>query len=93
MADNEVVKTEQEETENGKTKGEKSMKEKKQPGKIRKFLHAHKREFIAGGLGVLAGAGGTVGVGFLGKRHAEKKAKPVTQEYNINVSPLDPNVE
>lgn len=91
----EVVETEQKEVvaENAakEPKEGKKMKEKK-PGKVRAFLKRHKREFIAGGLGILAGAGSTFGVGELGRRHSAKKAAAPVQQ-NSNISPLDPNVE
>jgi len=73
-------------------KKEETKKESKKTGKVKAWFKKHKRELIAGGIGIAAGAGATYGISELGRRHMIKKNDPCVPTEPDNYSPLDPNI-
>ena len=75
-----------------KTEKKEETKKEKKSGKVRAWFRKHKRELIAGGIGVAAGAGATFGISELGRRHMAKRNDPCVPNMETDYSPLDPNV-
>lgn len=80
-----------------KTKEETTVKKK--DGlftRTKNWCKRNKSALIAGGVGLAAGVGGTIGVGEVAKRRAEKRGRQnrnsayIQEDYSA--SPLDPNV-
>lgn len=86
----ETTEKKKEETKMENEEKKETKKETRKPGKIRGWFRKNKRELIAGGIGVVAGAAGTYGISALGNHLRNKNAQPeaCAEPYN----PLDPNV-
>lgn len=59
--------------------------------RLKKWLKRNKPALIGGAIGLGTGVAGTIGVGEIGKRSAERKARQQYTAQEQNHSPLDPN--